>query len=107
MAISIDDVWETKVDMLDCHTSQFYEWLPYNNGTLDQVPADPVASRQWLAEWRGPAFSRIAEQCRDLLVRLYGPERGQRVQRAESLEICEYGGRLPEAEMPVLFPFFG
>src|SRR5438093_2682865 len=35
------------VAMMHCHTSQFYEWLPYNQGIADQVPADDAARRAW------------------------------------------------------------
>ena len=35
VVIGIDAVIEQKIDMLHCHVSQFYEWLPYNSGTLD------------------------------------------------------------------------
>src|SRR5262245_22161996 len=30
--VDIDDGFDRLVDMLDCHESQFYEWLPYNAG---------------------------------------------------------------------------
>ncbi|MGC2198337.1 MAG: hypothetical protein WA628_26945 [Terriglobales bacterium] len=36
----IDDVFEKKIDMLDAHVSQFYEWLPWTQGQLSQVPKD-------------------------------------------------------------------
>ena len=29
IVVSIDDVFEKKVNMLDAHASQFYEWLPW------------------------------------------------------------------------------
>ena len=35
VAVSIDDVIEKKIDMLDAHVSQFYEWLPWVAGNLD------------------------------------------------------------------------
>lgn len=35
LAVSIDDAVQTKLEMLDCHESQFYEWLPYNQGRLE------------------------------------------------------------------------
>src|SRR5947199_7972695 len=50
VAISIDDVIEKKLDMLDAHVSQVYEWLPWVAGTLETVPTDPVARRRWLGE---------------------------------------------------------
>jgi len=38
--------------MLDAHVWQMYEWLPWLDGTLDQVPKDPAARTKWLAEQR-------------------------------------------------------
>ena len=38
IAVSIDDVIDKKVDMMDAHVSQFYEWLPWVGGTLEKVP---------------------------------------------------------------------
>src|SRR5499427_5258837 len=32
IAVSIDDMFEKKIDMLDAHASQFYEWLPWTAG---------------------------------------------------------------------------
>jgi LmbE family N-acetylglucosaminyl deacetylase len=33
--VEIDSVIEDKFKMLDCHTSQFYEWLPFDKGLKD------------------------------------------------------------------------
>ena len=52
MAVAIDSVFEKKIDMLDAHVSQMYEWLPWLNGRLDAVPKDPAARRQWLEKER-------------------------------------------------------
>ena len=38
VAVSIDDVLEKKIDMLDAHVSQMYEWLPWVDNALDKVP---------------------------------------------------------------------
>src|SRR5215472_7830926 len=47
--VSIDDVFEKKITMLDAHVSQFYEWLPWTGGQLDEVPKDPSERKKWLA----------------------------------------------------------
>lgn len=107
VAVGIDDVIEQKMDMLSCHQSQFYEWLPYNQGILDQVPEESQERRRWLFRLRAPHFAAVADRCRDLLVELYGSERGQAIRYAEALEVCEYGAPLKRESIPTLFPFFG
>src|SRR5947199_8949641 len=49
IVVSIDDVFEKKVNMLDAHVSQFYEWLPWTEGQLEQVPKDPAERKKWPA----------------------------------------------------------
>ncbi len=104
VAVSIDDVFDRKIQMIDAHVSQMYEWLPWVAGSLDKVPKDPAERLRWLRE------SRSAEPppaVRDALVKWYGPERGNAVRHAEAFEICEYGARPDEALVRKLFPFFG
>jgi LmbE family N-acetylglucosaminyl deacetylase len=102
VAVAIDDVIEKKVDMLDAHVSQFYEWLPWVAGTLDKVPKDPAARRKWLRETRTGSPN---EAVRATLVKWYGEAKGKAVQHAEAFEICEYGTRPDEAMIRKLFPF--
>jgi LmbE family N-acetylglucosaminyl deacetylase len=102
VSVSIDDVLEKKIDMLDAHVSQVYEWLPWVAGALDKVPRDPVARRRWLGETRAaPPTAAV----RATLVKWYGAEQGAAVRRAEAFEICEYGTRPDEAMIRNLFPF--
>jgi N-acetylglucosamine malate deacetylase 1 len=105
--VGIDEVIETKLDALHCHTSQMYEWLPYNAGVLDQVPQDPVARRAWLRTSRIGRMSLLADLYRDKLVELYGEEKGRSFRYAEAFEICEYGSPLSAEAIKQLFPFFG
>jgi len=107
IVVAIDDVVERKMEMVHSHTSQMYEWLPFNTGTLDQVPpaSDEAARRHWLWERRLPGFAAIADRYRDLLVRWYGPERGAKVRYAEAFEACEYGAAIHEQQLRRLYPF--
>ncbi len=106
VAVDIGEVVDQKFDALHCHTSQVYEWLPYNVGRLAEVPADDAARRKWLAESRAGRFADIADRFRSVLARWYGPERAEKVRYAEAFEICEYGAQPDEAELRRLFPFF-
>ena len=102
VAVSIDDVIEKKIDMLDAHVSQMYEWLPWVDGKLESVPKDASARRRWLRETRaaGPTAA-----VRAVLARWYGAEKGGAVRYAEAFEICEYGTRPDQAMIRKLFPF--
>jgi LmbE family N-acetylglucosaminyl deacetylase len=102
IAISIDDVAGLKIDALDAHVSQVYEWLPWVAGNLDQVPKDVVARKAWLAEQRQKR--QITPAIRESLVKWYGAEQGNQVKNAEAFEICEYGRRPSEADIKQLFP---
>src|SRR6267142_937052 len=104
IVVSIDDVFEKKISMLDAHVSQFYEWLPWTVGQLDEVPKDPAVRKSWLAT-RPIAISNVRPEWRDAMEKLYGPE-AQRIQHAEAFEITEYGRRPSEEEIRKLFPFF-
>jgi LmbE family N-acetylglucosaminyl deacetylase len=102
VAVSIDDTFAKKIDMIDAHVSQVYEWLPWLNGRLDSVPKDPAARRAWLGQQRE---GRITDAVRAALIKTYGAEAGSKVQHAEAFEICEYGRRPNEADVKRLFPF--
>ena len=105
VVIDIDGVVDQKMEMLHCHASQMYEWLPYNAGHLDEVPAGDDERRAWLATRRKPRLQAIADRFRDKLVERYGQERGSRVQYAEAFEACEYGSPLTDEARARLFPF--
>ena len=107
VVVAIDDVVEQKVDALHCHTSQMYEWLPYNGRYLEEVPADLAARRAWLRQRQDQRLRRAANLYRDKLVTAYGAEQGRQLQYAEAFEACEYGTPLTDENRNKLFPFFG
>lgn len=101
VVVALDDVWENKVNALDAHVSQFYEWLPWVDHRLDQVPKDPVARKQWLSKMR---IQPLTAEVRAALDRRYGAQRAASIQRVESFELCEYGRRPPIEELDKIFP---
>jgi len=103
VAVSIDDVWDTKVNALDAQDSQFYEWLPWTSGQLDEVPKDKAARKEWLSKFRG---GRISPDVRSALEKYYGKDKAASVQHAEAFEVCEYGKQPSPEELKKLFPFF-
>lgn len=102
VVVAIDDVVNRKLDALHEHASQVYEWLPWTEDKLAEVPEGEDARREWLAEMWGPRFREVADRFRDDLVERYG-EAGHDVEYAEAFEACEYGAPLP-ADASTLFP---
>ena len=105
VAVDIEPVIESVVDMLDCHKSQFYEWLPYNHRHEDEVPETPEERRAWLGKRYRERIAPLAERYRELLIETYGSRRGTEIRYIEAFEPCEYGGPLTGAKLHELFPF--
>ena len=101
IAVSIDASFQKKIDMIDAHVSQVYEWLPWHAGRLADVPKDAAARRAWLATQRS---GRISAAVREALVKRYGAEAGSKVEHAEAFELCEYGRRPDPADLTRMFP---
>jgi len=101
IAVALDSVIDKKIDALDAHVSQFYEWLPWVDGKLADVPKDPAERKKWLKGMRAPAPNAAA---RAALVKWYGPEKGNAARYYEGFEICEYGAQPDEARIRWLFP---
>ena len=127
IVIDIDDVEDKKIELLACHVSQVFEWLPYTKGELDLVPEDPQARLEWLHQPRLPRDGSTPEGfClsknmggasgeyregiqamlfRDKLIERYGEEKGKSVLFAEAYAVCEYGAPLTKEVEQVLIPF--
>lgn len=103
VVIAIDDTMDKKMEMIHCHTSQMYEWVPWIQGELDQVPADEDARRKFLWQRWEVFSSSVAEKCRAQLIDRYGRARGQAVKYAEAFEACEYGDALTAGQIDRLF----
>jgi LmbE family N-acetylglucosaminyl deacetylase len=101
VAISIDDVIDKKIDMLDAHVSQFYEWLAWHDGELDQVPKDTAGRKAWLKKQRTRSLPPAIATA---LTKWYGADTGGQVTHAEAFELCEYGRQPDEAALRQLFP---
>lgn len=103
IVVDIDDVFDQKIYAMAAHESQFFDWLPWTNGTLDQVPKDEEGRLKMLANWRTntPNKAMIAS-----LKKWYGDNAGI-IKHAEGFQICEYGKQPSDAEIKRLFPMLG
>lgn len=125
VVVGIDDVIDKKFDMMDCHVSQVYEWLPYSRCVEHTVPEDPSQRLSWL---HGTPIDRdsepddekilsdtlqphseedeawLASNYRQMLIERYG-EAGRNIHFAEVFGASEYGAPLTEESAKELFPF--
>jgi LmbE family N-acetylglucosaminyl deacetylase len=105
VVIDVTDRIETIVRMLAAHRSQFFEWLPYNDRRLEEVPATESEKRDWLRHWYEKKIAIFANRYRNELVAEYGPDHGQAIAFCEIFEISEYAAPLDEAARRRLFWF--
>lgn len=106
IAVGIDEVAEAKWDCLASLRSQFLEFQPAMAGELDEVPEGKKAQRAFMVKGRKADDAAVADEYRDLLIELYGEERGKAIEYAEAFSISEYGSEPTSEELKRLFPFF-
>lgn len=103
--IPVDDVLERKYRLIDCHVSQVYEWLPYINGYTDfEIGKDYTFEERmaYLDRYWGARYVSAADQCRELLVKVFGEE-GRSVRQIEALELSPYGRQITVEEFQSYF----
>lgn len=104
VAVAVDEYFDHQVQMMACHESQYFEWLAYNAGHLDEVPDDPDERMAWFRVRCDRRLSYPAVEYRDKLIERYGTERANEIRYAEVFEICEYGRQPDGALIEELFP---
>ncbi|MEX1137304.1 MAG: PIG-L deacetylase family protein [Balneolales bacterium] len=102
VVVGIDSHIETKLDAVEAHVTQVYEWLPWIGGR-QEVPESPEDRRQWLTDNR---FSggNVSDEQRAGLAKWYGEDKANDFQHVESFEICEYGRRPTDEDIRRIFP---
>lgn len=100
--LDVSHEFDLAVQMAACHQSQFFQWLPYHDGQLDQVPADKGHRHEWLA-----ARFRKLHQCRREHFQTAIVARGQKLDELtaiEAYEISEYARQVDAQRLAELFP---
>ncbi len=95
--LDVSEHWEMVVSMLECHESQFYEWMPWIEGVLESVPRNLEARRIWLAKW-------FDEKTNGRIGRFWKSEWGSAPKLIEAYEISEYAGKPSTDILGQLFP---
>ena len=103
IAVDITSIMDKKVDGLDAHVSQFYEWLPWTAQDLDNVPKDKVERKKWLLTAMEKR-SAVTPEIKISLDKWYGKELADKIKQVEVFEICEYGKQPTTDEIKKLFP---
>jgi LmbE family N-acetylglucosaminyl deacetylase len=101
IVVDIGPVWDKKVDGMDAHESQFYEFQTNVNASV-QVPTDKAERKKWLSQRRTP---EATPEIRSIMAKWYGkPTASKDPLYYEAFEICEYGTQPDEARIRELFP---
>lgn len=104
IVVDIGPVWETKINGLDAHESQFYEFQTNVNASI-QVPSDKAERKKWLAQRRTPTPT---DAVRAGMAKWYGQDAARKNPLYyEAFEVCEYGAQPDDARIRELFPMFG
>lgn len=101
VCVDITKVIDKKIDALDAHESQFYEWLPWVTGYKGEIPKGRQERKNWIKSTR---FTAVDSTVRAGLIKWYGARHAEAAQYAEAFELCEYGTQPSEEEIRRLFP---
>jgi LmbE family N-acetylglucosaminyl deacetylase len=102
VVLDVAPYFEAIVDMLACHRSQVFEFLPYNECIEDQVPSSEQEQRSWLREWVRSHLTPRADHFREALIAACGPA-GESLSLVEVFEVSEYAGQCDAAARRRLF----
>jgi LmbE family N-acetylglucosaminyl deacetylase len=100
IAICIDEVFDQKIFAMSAHESQFFEWLPWTQGKLDQVPASKEERLKFVAKRFGP----LSEPVKECLKKWYGEEYAKKVVHAETFRFAPFSSRRDDEGIKKLFP---
>ena len=103
LVVGIDDVAEKKWQCVSAMPSQFGDKDSWQGRTLPNVPEGDKERQAYLLELVKKRNAGVAEQYRERLRALYGPEQGSKVQYAEAFQISQYGRQVPADELKRLF----
>ena len=100
--VDITNEIDVVVQMLACHESQVFEFLPYNRSIPGPVPVDIGERLEWLKSWYG---ARVAERSTHFAeaVAAWRQVHDATPAYVEVYEISEYASQLTEEKKRALF----
>ena len=106
VVVDVTPVMRKKAQMINCHVSQMYEWLPWLNHIEEGVlPTDEEGRIDYLTKNYVIKRGFITKDDKKVLAKLYGKKHVRAVQAVEAFEFSEYGRQLKEDEIKEWFPF--
>jgi N-acetylglucosamine malate deacetylase 1 len=100
--LDVKGEFDTAVRMAACHQSQFFQWLPYHDGLLSEVPQSDADRLKWLhgflLKWALPRVQHFKDAIREL------KNVGHALETIEVYEVSEYAAKLDENAKSRLFP---
>jgi LmbE family N-acetylglucosaminyl deacetylase len=105
IVIDVSSFLERVIDLLSCHQSQFFEWMPWIDRLEDTLPnleaMEPSerqgALREWLRGW-------YLERTQPRVDRFWKSAWGGKPLLIEAYELSEYAGRASGEMLDKLFP---
>ena len=107
LAIGIDDVAQKKWDCISALPSQFGDADSWQARYGRNVPSDEAGRKAYLLDIVKQRNANEANQYRDLLVKLYGEQKGRAIKYAETFELNQYGANATVDQLKGMFPTFG
>jgi len=106
LAVGFDDVAQKKWDCISDMPSQFGDADSWQARYRANVPTDEAGRKAFLLDAVKQRSADVANQYRDLLVKLYGAQKGRAIHYAEAFELNQYGSPATVEELKRLFPGF-
>jgi LmbE family N-acetylglucosaminyl deacetylase len=100
IAVDIDSEAEQKIYAASAHESQFFEWLPWLDGTLEKVPKSQEERQKFMQVWLFPP----GEAVKECLRKWYDEPRASKIVNAEAFKLADYSRKPDREELLKLFP---
>lgn len=104
IVVDIDSVADKKWQCISAMPSQFGDRDSWQARTRPDVPDSDTERPAYLLKLAQQRTAAVANQYRDHLIKLYGEERGRKVQYAEAFMLGQYGRQASFDEIKKLFP---
>jgi LmbE family N-acetylglucosaminyl deacetylase len=94
VVMDVSEHLDTVLDMLACHQSQVFDWLPWIEGIRAEVPTEEPARREWLKTW---FLAKVKPRAQAFWKSQVAPT------LVEAFEISEYAGKPSQETLKKLF----